>query len=289
MIYVNRSNVPIPAVLDTSNSSSLGSIETQNCIAYYVNSPSDPFEFKIYRDPEVIRKLNALFYGKCAYCESSVQTVNNIEVEHYRPKGRIRVIKDDKWKWTQTGYYWLGAVWENLLPSCTFCNQLRRHELEDGRIKTAGKWSYFPLANENQRVYSPTGNLEEEEPLLLNPCVDDPSKHLDFQTDGTVTYRTERGKESLNTFGLWRRDLKRRRHEKAKEIEFLTTRVREKLKMLAICKEKDMRVLLLQELDALLAHLKTYTEPDKIYAGVAKQLVGTFFNEISQDLTKVSN
>ncbi|HDR4872018.1 TPA: hypothetical protein QCR24_002842 [Bacillus cereus] len=288
MIYVNRSNVSMPAVLDTSNSSSLGSIETQDCIAYYFNSPSDPFDFKIYRDPEVVRKLNDLFYGKCAYCESSVQTVNNIEVEHYRPKGRIRVKKEGKWTWTQTGYYWLGAVWENLLPSCTFCNQLRKHETEDGQMITAGKWSYFPLENENQRVFLPTGNLGEESPLLLNPCVDDPSKHLDFQTDGTVTHRTERGRISLGIYGLWRRDLKRRRHEKVKEIEFLIIRVRQNLKMLSICKEIDMRIHLLQELDELLAHLKTFTEPEKLYAGVAKQLISSFFNEISQDLTRVS-
>ncbi len=46
--------------------------------------------------------------GKCAYCESSAETVAHCDVEHFRPK---------------SVYWWLAYCWDNYLLACQICNQ----------------------------------------------------------------------------------------------------------------------------------------------------------------------
>ena len=36
--------------------------------------------------------------------------------------------------------------------------------------------------------------IADEDPLLLNPCTDDPQAHLDFDADGRVNARSEKGR-----------------------------------------------------------------------------------------------
>src|SRR3954454_1457494 len=73
----------------------------------------------IYAHEEVRKALEELFHRKCAYCEISTARVD-WEVEHYRPKGRVAERQG------HPGYYWLAYDWDNLFPSCTFCNQHRK-------------------------------------------------------------------------------------------------------------------------------------------------------------------
>jgi hypothetical protein len=70
----------------------------------------------------VKQQLAVLFHNKCAYCESNYAAVITGDVEHYRPKGRIKA-SDKKAIWP--GYYWLALTWENLLTSCKICNEKR--------------------------------------------------------------------------------------------------------------------------------------------------------------------
>lgn len=63
------------------------------------------------------------------------------------------------------GCWWLAARWENLLLSCTLCNQ------------PPDKGTKFPVAEEGESGVS-TEQEAGEVPLLLDPCVDHPENHL---------------------------------------------------------------------------------------------------------------
>lgn len=146
-------------------------------------------QFKAYKLASVKVGLEKLFGGKCAYCESVYDSTAPVDVEHYRPKGRVQEAPD------HDGYWWLAADWDNLLPSCIDCNRRRRQPTpkpgvdlaemhSDLRATTAitstGKKDAFPLADEGRRARGEGDDIGRESPLLLNPCIDRPEDVLDF-------------------------------------------------------------------------------------------------------------
>jgi len=95
------------------------------------------------------------------------------------------------------GYCWLAYEWRNLLLSCSGCNDASR------------KGSYFPVRKAHVAAHDPTRDDPKdldalEEPLLLNPRVDDPAKHLSFDDIGGVAALNddERGKASIEGYRL---------------------------------------------------------------------------------------
>lgn len=152
--------------------------------------PNSPF--KLYGHDSVRARLNEMFHRKCAYCESLHYATSAMEVEHYRPKESVQGEVDHE------GYWWLGAAWENLLPSCIYCNQRRGQSLpkasgkpvvlldhkgqfDDPRSAYTGKGTHFPILG--PRVKARTGDCSKELPLLLNPCEDQPQDHLEYYID----------------------------------------------------------------------------------------------------------
>ncbi|PZQ65432.1 MAG: endonuclease [Phenylobacterium zucineum] len=138
------------------------------------------FTFEAYKAEAVKKRLEELFHGKCAYCESLYASQAPVDVEHYRPKGRVE--GDPQ----HTGYWWLAAEWTNLLPSCLDCNR-RRKQLAPvisgdlvvlyERMKT-GKQDSFPV--QGVRAALEPDDLVAERPLLLDPTRDDPDAHLAY-------------------------------------------------------------------------------------------------------------
>jgi hypothetical protein len=148
--------------------------------------------------------LLRIFEGKCAYCESLITNTQPGDVEHYRPKGRIKEMNGTivKIKGSQTehpGYWWLCYEWSNLLPSCIDCNR-RRFQGDDGQA--AGKADLFPIAG--TRAEKPSDPLSMEQALLLNPTEErfNPADHFDFLQDGKVAPKTPRATTSCELLGL---------------------------------------------------------------------------------------
>ncbi|OIN46957.1 hypothetical protein BLL37_08300 [Pseudomonas azotoformans] len=151
-------------------------------------------KFDLYGHASVRAKLNDMFHGKCAYCESFYRSTSAMEVEHYRPKEGV--VQDKG----HTGYWWLGMAWDNLLPSCIFCNRLNTHdtptlsaklttllgdpgEFSDSRKVVTGKGNHFPVLG--VRAHDAARDYSRELPLLLDPCRDNPSEHLRFYIEPT--------------------------------------------------------------------------------------------------------
>lgn len=200
---------PCPPILDPAGSTA--ATERAAAIAHYTDPArsGSAFPFRVYGDETVREALNDAFHNKCAYCESDVPATSSTNVEHYRPKGAVQF--DDAPR--RLGYYWLATTWDNFLPACTRCNSRKFQEHEDGPPRVTGKANFFPLADESRRATA-IGEEAHEEPLLLNPYVDDPEQHLAFSGDGLVHALTPAGQETIRVLGLNRRKLVMRRRKK---------------------------------------------------------------------------
>jgi hypothetical protein len=201
VIAVNRCGCPPSLAGDQS----VGGVETAEAIAYYLQEPrvGKKPNFKAYRGDDVRRALESMFGAKCAYCETEYAAGNPPDTEHYRPKNEIEGANSTK---ITPGYYWLAAAWSNLLPTCVYCNRRRKHLYEDGPRYT-GKGIQFPLVDESKRATKPDEETEEE-PLLLDPTIDEPSRHLSFGDEAVVspaptpTGKCPRGDATIEILGL---------------------------------------------------------------------------------------
>ena len=125
MRFVSRGPKPPPAALGKRGRDKLSEFERVKAHMEATLPPGTKrtaFEFHAYKADEVKRRLEDLFHGKCAYCESFYAAQAPVDIEHYRPKGAV---EDDP---DHPGYWWLAMAWENLLPSCIDCNRRRRQK-----------------------------------------------------------------------------------------------------------------------------------------------------------------
>lgn len=150
--------------------------------------------------------LLALFDEKCAYCETQLTSNQPGDVEHFRPKGRVvgEDFKPIKISFEghdveHPGYFWLAYDWTNLLPSCIDCNRYRIHG-KPTPVGAAGKADRFPVRGGSYACG--LDRLADEQPLLINPRLQSPAKHLQFNADGTVTPLTEEGETTIRILGL---------------------------------------------------------------------------------------
>ncbi|MCP9752997.1 AAA family ATPase [Ferruginibacter sp. HRS2-29] len=152
------------------------------------------------------RDLAHTFNYKCAYCESKLEMSGNGDISHFRPKGGARGLKKEEY--APLHYSWLAYSWENLVLSCTTCNEKYKRD-------------YFPLSDEKDRcMIGATGSLlNNEGALLIDPCLDNPEEHLEFDEEsGFVRELTKKGKVTIEILGLNRSDLVEKRMQAAKHF-----------------------------------------------------------------------
>ncbi|MEI6138241.1 MAG: hypothetical protein WCP85_03205 [Mariniphaga sp.] len=201
MIRINKTSL-IPHVL-----SSAGATETANLTICYNSNPNKyssrpgihsksilkmPFDNKIYGHKTVKDQLILDQHGKCCFCESKFSDNSYGDVEHFRPKSAYKKLGSNVL--TYPGYYWLAYDWNNLLFSCQKCNQ--KYKRND-----------FPLGNEATRVSCPNhpNQLSNEDRLLINPIVEDPSLFIAFIEEVPVPVNNSpKGSTSIEVYGLER-------------------------------------------------------------------------------------
>jgi uncharacterized protein (TIGR02646 family) len=237
------------------------------------------FPFKIYKEEYVKASMEKAFHGKCAYCESYYESLIPVDVEHFRPKGAVIV----DGRITKPAYYWLASEWTNLLPSCIRCNRANKYRMPNKQTVTMGKKNFFPLEDGSPRARKP-GEERKERPLLLNPCKDNPAKHLEFRSDGIVLAAQDargtisrKGEQSITIYALSRPRLIERRAETAKLIAAQIERVKEAtLNVREFPTTQRFKDVLRREL----AVLKEFRKPEKQFAGMARQLTDEFLKNI---------
>ncbi|HEX6623735.1 MAG TPA: AAA family ATPase, partial [Pyrinomonadaceae bacterium] len=90
-------------------------------------------------------------------------------------------------------YWWLAYEWSNFYLICVACNKL--------------KGNRFPTERARAEAEAVGAALLAEEPLLLDPCLDNPEEHLLFDERGMVASDTKRGRTTIEVFNLNRADL----------------------------------------------------------------------------------
>ena len=225
MRYVVRPLAP-PSLTGTQCA---GVLEIAGAAVHYAIPGQTTYKFRAYKRPDVVDALEQVFAGKCAYCETNASAGYPIDVEHYRPKGGVD--QDPE----HLGYWWLAATWANLLSSCADCNRRRRHRIAIPGItldqlarfpkKTSGKHNSFPI--EGVRATGAMANHEAERPMLIDPTVTDPSRHIGWSFEGMLSLAVPksrdgvpdgRGTSTIFTFGLNRQKLVEQRTKLAEEI-----------------------------------------------------------------------
>lgn len=260
---------------------------------YFRKLPGTPgfksYDFKAYRDHEVSAALAEIFEDKCAYCETSLAGTGTARIEHYRPKGGV---EEDP---THPGYWWLAHSWDNLLPSCSSCNEGRRFAVLDDMVSLAefkrllriraarsvGKMNAFPVAGD--RAMTRKANLGLEDPLLLDPTACDPADHLAWRLDGEqslVTARetagvpSPRGRESIKTFALNRVLLVKERTMLLNELRYQKGQI---LDDLAVARADPLRVATaLDQAKRRAGEMRRYASIDREYSALALSFVENF-------------
>lgn len=188
-----------------------------------------------------LQAKDGFFHGKCVYCECYVKDFQHGDVEHYRPKKGVTDENDvpvvlqeaDGTSESHPGYYWLAYDWRNLVLSCVDCNQ---PNTVDGQ--KVGKHNRFPVVGDHAATPE---EVDDEEPLLLHPCVDEPSEHLEVDiASGAMIDKTPQGKMSIDIFGLNVRG--RLKEERKKAVDEVTAQFL-KIVMEAPGKEDALRVI----------------------------------------------
>lgn len=229
------------------------------------------FAFKAYKNRQLGEILQKVFRNKCAYCESSIAAVSPQDVEHFRPKQAVLI----DGTLSKPGYYWLASDWSNLFSSCIHCNRPNRHKIgSKAAAKALGKGNQFPLEVEANRARSHEADLKQEKPLLLDPCVDEPSEHLIFFCDGWIEPRKDgsgqpsiRGSKTIDILALQRPGLKNQRQERATLIlgDLLMYDALEA----EVVKGHGSRV----NLALATLRINHYLQDDQPYLGMARQLI----------------
>ena len=307
MRAVSRGNQPAPACLDAADKKGLTELQRARAHELNANPKKGSFEFAIYKHDEVKLRLNALFHGKCAYCETFYSASAPVDVEHYRPKGAV---SEDE---THPGYWWLAMRWDNVLPSCIDCNRKRKQRVPLISTSLAdlyrssppasfasgqsGKKDSFPIAATGQRLQPEGEGYGTELPLLLDPTRDDPQRHLRFHIDHKVPLgmvlpvdkkgvASERGAMSISVYGLNRLGLVQERTRLLRQLAFLGDLA---IELGAIVEELEQppvaaalagagvpevasRLRLLQ--DRTLAEMKAMAQPQAPYSAMARAWAG---------------
>lgn len=263
------------------------------------------YAFAAYKAAEVKTRLEDLFHGKCAYCETPYASTAPVDVEHYRPKGAVE--GDD----SHLGYWWLAMAWDNLLPSCIDCNRRRKQvtpignpslvvlneqarSVSGSRVVQSGKKDAFPIAG--ARAMTEGADLTAELPLLLNPAEDDPDEHLAYHlgianpialvlpsNDPETGTASVRGSTSIQVYGLNRLGLVQERTRILRHLQFLEMLVVE-LSKVADDLEADgaspaveqavLRLRFLQQ--QLLAEIRKLAAPNAPYSSMVRAWIAEF-------------
>ncbi|MDI1279186.1 hypothetical protein [Methylobacter sp.] len=201
MIFICRSDEP--EILQSKGKAK----QLALCDAYDQGTNTFGFESGIYANKIVKKALIAMQHGKCCFCEAKITHVSYGDVEHYRPKAGYK--QDGQEALQKPGYYWLAYDWDNLLLSCTLCNQQFKKNL-------------FPLLHPEKRARSHHEDIAAEQPLLINPALVNLQDHIGFRSE--IPYAIDGnhyGKTTIAVLGLDRESLNEERRASLAKIILL--------------------------------------------------------------------
>ncbi|MGO1003746.1 AAA family ATPase [Lysobacter sp. CA196] len=148
-------------------------------------APFERYE-PLFLGEDVFAALDAQFKSKCAYCESGLQ-LHESRIDPFRP---ILAAADPRTREESPDHYgWLAFEWRNLMYACEECVSAKRNQFPVDTPRA------LPMTAWRQTVAS-------ESALLIDPCRDDPARHLAFLPDGRLAGKTDKGEASIEVVNL---------------------------------------------------------------------------------------
>lgn len=197
MRHINNKNLQRFANLDDIEAakSEISQLATAGERSDFIDKPVNQDRYSALRDP-----LWVMGCAKCWYSEAILQQQEG-HVEHFRPKKRLHGA-------THSGYWWRAFDWTNFRLAHPTVN---RRVTDYLRGKKAGKGSYFPLLDEDERATC-AADENRERPILLDPTKAADCKLLCFDSENgrpVPRYkevedadRHRRAKDSIDYFHL---------------------------------------------------------------------------------------
>jgi uncharacterized protein (TIGR02646 family) len=296
MIKIDRKIIPAPSSLNITKPKWDNLSEKEYAIKQFelhIGNGEDilkfAFEYAIYKHDEVKAALERLFNGKCAYCESRYAETQPMDVEHWRPKGKVVTENGGD----LPGYYWLASDWDNLFPSCIDCNRKRKHiDVVDGRKKNIGKKNSFPVEGDHLVKEVDENNLPheklltDEKPLLIDPCRDDPSQFLEWDCEEAIVRPKNghrKGKESIEVYALNRVELVHSRQEVMMLMEQRMKTIRDLENLLddyfqgnMSPRDQEIQQVLLDIYYYEVENLMEFANPERPYSAMAQSIIDQF-------------
>lgn len=253
MIYLERPPEPPEILTMTGRQATIDQCDLFDANSDGYLSGEETFEFdrRIYGAPEVKRALLEAQNQKCCYCEERFGATSYGDVEHYRPKTAAQ--QDRGLPKLPPGYYWLSNDWTNLLVSCEVCNR-------------GNKRMRFPLRNPEVRARSHRHDLTREEPLLINPFLEDPRNHITFH-DEAPQHLDEVGRITIETLGL-------RRSKLDEERRSVLEQLRRCAQIVATAnRQPEIREALGEIVDDAMRVLQTAIRPEARFSSMARDFL----------------
>ncbi|MGN7919757.1 AAA family ATPase [Lysobacter sp. 22409] len=148
-------------------------------------APFERYE-PLFLGEDVFAALDAQFKSKCAYCESGL-SLHESRIDPFRP---ILAAADPRTREESPDHYgWLAFEWRNLMYACNECVSAKRNRFPVDTPRA------LPMTAWRQTVAS-------ESALLIDPCRDDPARHLAFLPDGRLAGKTDKGAVSIEVLNL---------------------------------------------------------------------------------------
>jgi uncharacterized protein (TIGR02646 family) len=142
----------------------------------------------------IFEDLDALYHGKCAFCES--KPTKPITIEHYRPKSI---------------YFWLGYEWSNLFFACADCNGKKdiKFLISNSKNKVNAPPLLANLTLDFEKCRADSPELLAEQAAFLHPELDNPLEFLRFEADGKLyaIAESKRANYTIDELRLNRPDL----------------------------------------------------------------------------------
>lgn len=132
------------------------------------------------------KTLSDLFANKCAYCEIQIEP-DLAEINCFRPREAASSLRLDDVSFDH--YVWFAYEWNNLFLCCKRCSNSKRNifPVSGPRAPVLCAWDEACLLEKN---------------TILNPCEDNPAKHLKIKLDGNFVRKSIRGHLTIKVLDL---------------------------------------------------------------------------------------
>jgi 5-methylcytosine-specific restriction endonuclease McrA len=177
-------------------------LDSPNCVERIkLNLANQEFKGTYYKHETVLQALEEIYHGKCGYCESMIRPVATPQVDHFRPKIKVKEAPE------HSGYYWLGHEWSNLILACPACNNAKSSHFPVNGHRVAVP-SLLPDGDlDTSRCLPSQSPLQDEESVLIHPEIEETVDHFRFHINGSIEGVTQRGARVIDICRLNRSNL----------------------------------------------------------------------------------